>query len=67
MVPDRYPILDVRVLSALGEPEPRSFEAPAFYSRIADRIRRHAHDLRIDLRTLDRAMWTWDKVGESGY
>lgn len=65
MAPDRYPILDFRVLSALGEPPPTSFESPALYVRIADRVRHHASALRVDLRTLDRALWTWDKVRSS--
>jgi hypothetical protein len=65
MVPDRYPILDVRVLAALEEDPRASFEDVAFYSRIADRVRLLAQQVGVDLRTIDRALWTWDKVRSS--
>ena len=66
MMPHRYPILDVRVLGALGEHEPANYEIPKFYVRIADRIRHHADELGVDLRTLDRALWSWDKLQAKG-
>ena len=53
MVQDRYSILDVRVLSALGEPQPSSFEDPPFYTRIAGRNRHLARKLYVDL-----CIWT---------
>lgn len=62
MRPDRFPILDVRVLAALGVPEPPSYEDVRFYSTIAARIRALAEQHVLDLRTVDRALWTWDKL-----
>jgi len=61
MRPSRYPILDYRVVSALGEAEPRDWNDLDYYSRIAHRIRTIAADLDVDLRTLDRALWAWQK------
>lgn len=65
LCPDRYPILDFRVLAALGEPEPSSYENPALYTRIADRVRALAARHALDLRTIDRALWAWDKARAS--
>lgn len=64
--PDRYPILDYRVVSALGESAPASYEDPAFYAFISDRVRRIATQHALDLRTVDRAMWSWDKLRTKG-
>lgn len=66
MAPERYPILDFRVLRALGEPEPSNYDDPHFYARFAERVRALASRLAIDLRTLDRAMWAWDKLHGAG-
>lgn len=63
MVPDRYPILDFRVVQALGESEPTDWESTEYYARIADRIRDLANHGRVDLRTIDRALWSWNKLG----
>ncbi|MDA1081825.1 MAG: hypothetical protein O2973_09130 [Gemmatimonadetes bacterium] len=64
--PDRYPILDVRILAALGEQEPKTFEDVAFYSRVGNRVRDIAAKHALDLRTVDRALWAWDKVRSRG-
>jgi hypothetical protein len=61
MRPDRFPILDFRVLAALGIAEPRSYEDVEFYGTIAKRVRALAASHALDLRTIDRALWTWDK------
>ncbi|MEO5802523.1 MAG: hypothetical protein ABIR24_03270 [Verrucomicrobiota bacterium] len=61
MRPDRFPILDYRVIYALGETAPESYEDIRFYIRIAERIRELALRHSLDLRTIDRALWTWDK------
>ncbi len=62
MRPTQFPILDVRVVSALGWPEPASWEDPSFYARVSERVRELARDCAIDLRTIDRALWAWDKL-----
>ena len=61
MRPERFPILDYRVLAALGEAAPKSYDDIRLYIRIADQIRELALHHSLDLRTIDRALWTWDK------
>ena len=39
MRPDRFAILDVRVVAALGWPEPASWDDFNYYSRVATRVR----------------------------
>ena len=62
MRPDRFPILDEKVVLALDEEEPRSWEDVSFYTRIADRIRALARRHDLALRIVDRALWTWGKM-----
>ena len=57
--PTEFPILDVRVVGALGEGEPKSWETVAYYSRIASRVRGLAARHRLTLRVIDRALWAW--------
>ena len=61
MCPDRYPILDIHVLWGLGMTPPASWERPEIYARVANRMRTEANRLDSDLRTLDRAVWTWSR------
>lgn len=62
MRPDEFPILDYRVLAALGEPVPKSYEDVHFYTGIADRVKGLSRKHSLNLRTIDRALWTWDKL-----
>ena len=66
MRPDQFPILDVRVVGALGWPEPASWEDLEFYSRVSERVRDLARQCDVDLRTMDRALWAWDKLRSLG-
>jgi hypothetical protein len=59
---DRFPILDVRIVAALGLTESASYEDFEFYSLVATRVRDLARMCKIDLRTVDRALWAWDKI-----
>ncbi len=61
MRPEEFPILDFRVVAALGEAEPCSWEDVTFYSQIADRIRALAAKHKLGLRVIDRALWAWQK------
>jgi len=59
--PDEFPILDIRAVRALGETFP-DWDNRANYLRYANRVRALAKTLGVDLRTLDRALWAWDKM-----
>jgi hypothetical protein len=61
MHPDLYPILDFRVVGALGKPEPSSYEDIDFYLTIAQEVKALAQHHALDLRTIDRALWAWQK------
>ena len=62
MLPDQYPILDFRVVGALGRAEPTSYEDVDFYLDIAAEIKSRARQHGMDLRTMDRALWAWQKL-----
>jgi hypothetical protein len=62
MRPEDFPILDVRLLAALNEPQPWPFENPTFFSRVADRIRTLGQQHGLDFRTVDRALWNGEKL-----
>ncbi len=59
------PIVDVRICKALGLPEKEAeskrYSYP-YYAGLAARIIDEARRVGVDLRTLDRALWAWDKV-----
>jgi hypothetical protein len=61
MHPDLYPIIDFRVVGALGKPEPTSYEDIDFYLTIAQEVKALAQRHALDLRTIDRALWAWQK------
>jgi hypothetical protein len=61
MRPDLYPMLDFRVVGALGRPEPSSYEDVEFYLAIANEVKSIAQRHSLDLRTIDRALWAWQK------
>jgi hypothetical protein len=56
------PVIDVRVVAALGLPEPKSWENMGFCNEVANEIRAIAQRHSLDLRTVDRALWTWHKL-----
>src|SRR5207249_9803432 len=57
MRPDRYPILDIHVVNALGETaNSDDFESQQFYSHIAGKARSLARRLQLDLRVVDSAL-----------
>ena len=70
--PDVYPILDVRALTTLGKAglwhgtDARG-STPADWLKYTRLMRRLAKKLQVDLRTLDKALWAFDKYeGEVG-
>jgi hypothetical protein len=58
--PADFPILDVRVLEALGQP-PRSGYTVAYWVAYAEACRALAAEHGVSLRTLDKALWQWSK------
>jgi hypothetical protein len=58
--PAEYPILDVRVLHALGQ-KPRSGYPISYWLSYLDACRGIATEHRVSLRTLDKALWQWSK------
>jgi len=55
---DPYPILDYRALESLGEPEPNEYDFK-FWLRYVETCRRLSQQARVDMRTLDRALWQY--------
>jgi len=66
MRPELFPILDIRVVGALGRPEPSSYEDMDFYLDITRDVRALAQRHGLDLRTMDRALWAWHKKQGKG-
>jgi hypothetical protein len=60
--PKRYTILDFRALFSLGVE--RTFTSVGFYLSYLAACRRIAKSVRVDLRTLDRALWQYSKENQ---
>jgi hypothetical protein len=58
--PDRYPILDVRALHALGVKAPSAYSF-RFWEAYVTAWRPLAERSGVDGRTFDRALWQWSK------
>ena len=61
MHPERFPALDARGVNALGLKVPKNWEDLTFYTKFVKRLLAIQRDLGVDLRTIDRALWAWDK------
>ena len=57
--PDRYPMLDKRVMRVVGAPHAYSF---ARWVEYTDLCREASRRLEVSLRVLDRALWTLDRT-----
>lgn len=57
---DRYPILDMRALEALGVPGPVLYTLP-FWSGYVAACRTIDDGTGYGMRTIDRALWQWSK------
>jgi hypothetical protein len=60
-----YPILDYRALWSLGHPQPPHYTMDFWLEYLAF-TRALAKRLRIDIRTLDRALWQYSKARQAG-
>lgn len=63
--PERYPILDVRALHALGVPAPSAYSF-RFWEAYVTAWRPLAEQSGVDGRTFDRALWQWSKEQDVG-
>ena len=63
--PERFPILDVRALEALGVAG-RSSYTPAFFAAYCEECLALAARHGVSLRTLDKALWQYSKELSSG-
>jgi hypothetical protein len=61
--PERYPILDVRALHALGVRAPSSYGF-RFWEAYVEACVRLAAEAGVDGRTFDQALWQWSKEQE---
>lgn len=59
---DRYPIIDVRALEALGVPRREThYHTMAFCLGYVLAVRRLADQSAMSMRDVDRALWQWSK------
>jgi thermostable 8-oxoguanine DNA glycosylase len=58
--PDKYPILDFRVLEAIGWKKPAQYNFE-FWKKYCSYLRKLAAGFKIDLRILDKALWQMSK------
>jgi hypothetical protein len=61
--PERYPILDVRALHALGVPAPS--HSYRLWESYVGEYRRLVSQADVDGRTLDQALWQWSREQSS--
>jgi len=58
--PDKYPILDFRVIWSLGREQPKYYTFD-FWQRYIKQIRELAKKYKVSLRELDKALWYYSK------
>lgn len=58
--PNKYPILDFRVLEAIKWEKPSQYNF-VFWQKYCSHLRKLAADIKIDLRVLDKALWQMSK------
>ena len=58
--PERYPIMDFRVIKSLGLKQPKSYTF-AFWDEYCCKIRKISKSTGADIRTIDKALWQYNK------
>ena len=61
--PNRYPVLDVRVMHTIDGPRSYNFSS---WTRITEFCRNESAEYGVTMRELDRALWTYHKKQFSG-
>lgn len=62
--PDKYPILDFRVIWSLGWQQPKSYDF-AFWQKYCDKIKSISKETGESVRTIDKALWEYSKEHQS--
>ena len=62
--PDKYPILDLRALWAIGWIPPRSYNFE-FWQMYCDRIKKISECVSKDIRTVDKALWQYSRIHQT--
>lgn len=58
--PEKYPIMDYRVIQSLGWEQPESYTF-AFWQKYVKKLRILAKKFNLPLRTIDKALWFYSK------
>jgi len=61
--PDRYPILDFRALWSLDKEQPKYYTFDFWWDYVQE-IRKLSEYLKIDIRTIDKALWYYSKENQ---
>lgn len=58
--PDKYPIMDFRVIESLGWEKPNYYSFK-FWEKYCNKIRELSKQYDVPIRTIDKALWTYSK------
>lgn len=61
--PNKYPILDFRVIWSLGWKQPKNYDF-SFWKKYFTYLRKLSKKYKVDLRTLDKALWVYSKENQ---
>ena len=61
--PNRYPIMDFRVIWSLGWKQPKYYNFD-FWQKYVNELRKLAKKYKVSLRTLDKALWYYSKENQ---
>jgi len=61
--PNRYPIMDFRVIESLEWKQPKSYSF-AFWQKYCNKIRGLSKKYKLPIRTIDKALWAYSKENQ---
>lgn len=61
--PNKYPIMDFRVLWSLDWKRPKTYNFD-FWKKYCEKIKKLAKRLKLPIRTIDKALWTYSKENQ---
>ena len=62
--PDKYPIMDFRVIQSLGWEQPKSYSFD-FWQKYCNKIIELSNKLDIPIRTIDKALWQYSRENQN--